>query len=48
MEQTKSIRKSLCKQTNVKSAQMALLHRARWNRAARGGTYDAAMEKIGK
>jgi fructose-bisphosphate aldolase class I len=30
---------------NVKSAQQALLHRARCNRAARRGEYTAAMEK---
>lgn len=30
---------------NVKAAQQALLHRARCNRAARRGTYDAAMER---
>jgi fructose-bisphosphate aldolase class I len=35
-------------EANVKLAQKALLHRARCDRAARGGTYDAAMEKIGK
>jgi len=32
--------------TNVKAAQQALLHRARCNKAARRGTYDAAMERI--
>jgi fructose-bisphosphate aldolase class I len=31
---------------NVKTAQQALLHRARCNRAARRGEYTAAMEKI--
>ena len=30
---------------NVKTAQRALLHRAKCNTAARRGTYDAAMEK---
>jgi fructose-bisphosphate aldolase class I len=30
---------------NVKTAQQALLHRARCNRAARRGEYNAAMEK---
>ncbi len=30
---------------NVKAAQQALLHRARCNRAARRGTYDATMER---
>ena len=34
------------KETNVKAAQQALLHRARCNRAARRGKYTAAMEKI--
>jgi fructose-bisphosphate aldolase class I len=33
------------KETNVKAAQQALLHRARCNRAARRGEYTAAMEK---
>jgi fructose-bisphosphate aldolase class I len=31
---------------NVKTAQQALLHRSRCNRAARRGEYTAAMEKI--
>jgi fructose-bisphosphate aldolase class I len=30
---------------NAKVAQQALLHRARCNRAARHGEYDAAMER---
>ena len=30
---------------HVSAAQRALVHRARCNRAARGGAYDAAMEK---
>jgi fructose-bisphosphate aldolase class I len=30
---------------NMKTAQQALLHRARCNRAARRGEYNAAMEK---
>jgi fructose-bisphosphate aldolase, class I len=34
------------KETNVKAAQQALLHRARCNRAARRGEYTAAMERI--
>jgi fructose-bisphosphate aldolase class I len=34
------------KESNVKAAQKALLHRARCNRAARRGEYSAAMEKI--
>ena len=34
-------------EANVKAAQLALLHRARCNRAARRGEYTAAMEKIG-
>lgn len=33
-------------QANVKAAQVALLHRARCNRAARRGEYDAAMDSI--
>jgi fructose-bisphosphate aldolase class I len=33
------------KETNVKAAQQALLHRAKCNRAARRGEYTAAMEK---
>jgi fructose-bisphosphate aldolase class I len=33
------------KESNVKAAQQALLHRAKCNRAARGGEYTAAMEK---
>jgi fructose-bisphosphate aldolase class I len=33
-------------ETDVVSAQEALLHRARCNRAARRGEYDAAMERI--
>jgi len=33
------------KETNVKAAQQALLHRARCNRAARRGEYTSAMEK---
>jgi fructose-bisphosphate aldolase class I len=33
------------KETNVKAAQQALLHRARCNRAARRGEYTAAMEQ---
>jgi fructose-bisphosphate aldolase class I len=33
------------KETNVKAAQQALLHRAKCNRAARSGEYTAAMEK---
>jgi fructose-bisphosphate aldolase class I len=33
------------KDENVKSAQRALLHRAKCNAAARRGMYDAAMEK---
>ena len=33
------------KESNVKAAQQALLHRARCNRAARRGEYTAAMEK---
>ena len=32
------------KESNVKAAQQALLHRARCNRAARRGEYTAAME----
>ena len=32
------------KEANVLAAQQALYHRARCNRAARRGTYDAAME----
>ena len=32
------------KEANVKAAQQALVHRARCNRAARRGEYDAAME----
>jgi fructose-bisphosphate aldolase, class I len=32
------------KEANVAAAQQALLHRARCNRAARGGTYNATME----
>ncbi len=34
-------------ESNVKAAQRTLLHRARCNQAARGGEYDAAMERIG-
>jgi fructose-bisphosphate aldolase class I len=34
------------KDTHVKAAQQALLHRAKCNRAARRGEYSAAMEKI--
>jgi fructose-bisphosphate aldolase class I len=34
------------KETNIKAAQRALLHRARCNRAARRGEYTAAMESI--
>ena len=34
------------KESNVKAAQQALLHRARCNRAARRGEYTAAMESI--
>ena len=34
------------KEANVKTAQRALLHRARCNRAARRGEYSAAMEKL--
>jgi fructose-bisphosphate aldolase, class I len=34
------------KETNVKAAQRALLHRAKCNRAARRGEYSATMEKI--
>jgi len=33
------------KESNVKAAQQALLHRARCNRAARRGEYTAAMER---
>ena len=33
------------KETNVKAAQQALLHRAKCNRAARRGEYTAAMER---
>ena len=33
------------KETNVKAAQQALLHRAQCNRAARRGEYSAAMER---
>jgi len=33
-------------QANVKAAQVALLHRANCNRAARRGEYDAAMDSI--
>ena len=33
------------KEANVSAAQQALYHRARCDRAARRGTYDAAMEK---
>jgi fructose-bisphosphate aldolase class I len=33
------------KESNVKAAQQALLHRARCNRAARRGEYTAVMEK---
>jgi fructose-bisphosphate aldolase class I len=33
------------KEANVKTAQQALLHRARCNRAARRGEYTAAMER---
>jgi fructose-bisphosphate aldolase class I len=32
-------------EANVQAAQKALYHRARCNRAARRGQYDAAMEK---
>ena len=32
------------KEANVKAAQQALVHRARCNRAARRGEYDAAMD----
>jgi len=32
-------------EANVKAAQQALVHRARCNRAARLGEYNAAMEK---
>jgi fructose-bisphosphate aldolase class I len=32
------------KEANVSGAQKALLHRARCNRAARGGEYNGAME----
>jgi fructose-bisphosphate aldolase class I len=35
----------LGKETNVKAAQQALLHRARCNRAARRGEYTAMMER---
>jgi fructose-bisphosphate aldolase class I len=35
----------LGKETNVKAAQQALLHRARCNRAARLGEYTAMMER---
>jgi fructose-bisphosphate aldolase class I len=34
------------KEANVSAAQQALYHRAKCNKAARGGTYDAAMERI--
>lgn len=34
------------KEANVSSAQKALLHHARCNRAARGGEYTSAMEKM--
>jgi len=33
------------KESNIQAAQLALSHRARCNWAARGGTYDAMMEK---
>lgn len=33
------------KEANLSSVQKALLHRARCNRAARGGGYTVAMEK---
>jgi fructose-bisphosphate aldolase class I len=33
------------KESNVKAAQQALLHRAKCNRAARRGEYTAAMER---
>lgn len=33
-------------EANVKAAQQALLHRARFNRAARRGEYNAAMENL--
>jgi fructose-bisphosphate aldolase class I len=35
----------LGKETNIKAAQQALLHRTRCNRAARRGEYDARMER---
>jgi fructose-bisphosphate aldolase class I len=34
------------KESNVKTAQQALLHRAKCNRAARRGEYTAAMERV--
>jgi fructose-bisphosphate aldolase class I len=34
------------KQANVSAAQQALLHRARCNLAARGGTYDSTIERL--
>ena len=36
------------KEANVPAAQQALCHRARCNRAARRGKYDAAMEMVGR
>jgi fructose-bisphosphate aldolase class I len=36
------------KEVNVLAAQQALYHRAKCNRAARRGEYDAAMERIGR